>query len=367
LLTPALSQTVQAAEPVLHIGDVGPAVKTLETGLKKLSLYHGAIDGIFGPGVKQAVVALQHRDGIVATGIVGPSTWHALWAALHPPATRAAAAGLIREGDTGPQVTHVQDLLREVGAHLGATGHFGPETETAVVAFQRSQGLRPDGVVGINTMRALAAAIARLRGTLQEGDRGPAVRTLQRELNELGYGTGGIDGVYGPATKAAVQRFEQAEGLTVNGIAGPSVNTALMRVLETSTDRGMTVQQSVAAAIVGFARQYIGSPYSWGGASPATGFDCSGFVQFVFSHFNIQLPRTSYQQYEVGTHVSVSELQPGDLVFFATDGPGASHVGIYIGGGNFIAADTYATGVRVDHMTGYWMSSYVGATIPPGL
>ncbi len=84
-------------------------------------------------------------------------------------------------------------------------------------------------------------------------------------------------------------------------------------------------------AIVQTAEQYLGVPYVWGGASPQTGFDCSGLVQYVFRQNGIPMPRTSWAQYSYVTKIPKSQLQPGDLVFFSTDGPGASHVGIYIG------------------------------------
>lgn len=88
---------------------------------------------------------------------------------------------------------------------------------------------------------------------------------------------------------------------------------------------------STAGGVVGIARQYIGVPYVWGGATPS-GFDCSGFTQYVFKQIGINLPRSSSQQRYAGTVVSASEAQPGDLVWW----PG--HVGIYTGNGNHIAA-----------------------------
>jgi peptidoglycan hydrolase-like protein with peptidoglycan-binding domain len=368
LLVPTLAQTAQAADPVLRQGDTGPAVKTLETGLKNLGLYHGAIDGIFGPELEAAVLAFQARHGLTRSGVVGASTWQALSAALEHQTTAAphfGAAGLLKEGDTGPAVVHVQQLLNAVGADLTVDGIFGPATASAVMAFQKAYGIPASGVVGTVTMSALETAGTAMDTVLQLGDKGPAVLILQRQLTALGYNTGGTDGVFGPDTQAAVEAFERAEGLTVDGIAGPLVHQALLRAME--TNRGMTANQSLAAAIVGFAQQYVGYAYSWGGASPSTGFDCSGFVQYVFAHFGIDLPRTSYAQYDVGTRISLDQLEPGDLVFFSTDGYGASHVGIYIGGGHFIAADNYATGVQIDTLSGYWMSNFIGGTVPPGL
>ena len=115
-----------------------------------------------------------------------------------------------------------------------------------------------------------------------------------------------------------------------------------------------------AAAIIATAKQYIGVPYVWGGSTPS-GFDCSGFVQYVFAKHGITLPRTSRDQYSVGTWVSNSNLQPGDLVFYNTSGSGVSHLGIYIGNGQFIHASS-SKGVMISEMSNsYWSARYYGA------
>lgn len=91
--------------------------------------------------------------------------------------------------------------------------------------------------------------------------------------------------------------------------------------------------------LVKSAAGFIGVPYLWGGTSPETGFDCSGLAMTVYQLNGLDLPRSSREQFEEGTAVSLEELQKGDLVFFATSGDGkVSHVGIYAGGGAFIHA-----------------------------
>lgn len=94
--------------------------------------------------------------------------------------------------------------------------------------------------------------------------------------------------------------------------------------------------------IVDYAVQFVGNPYVSGGTSLTNGADCSGFVQSVFKHFGISLPRTTYEQVEAGTSVSVSNLQPGDLVFYY---PGITHVGIYIGNNQIVHAANTKTGI----------------------
>jgi cell wall-associated NlpC family hydrolase len=108
--------------------------------------------------------------------------------------------------------------------------------------------------------------------------------------------------------------------------------------------------------VVGIAMRYLGTPYVWGGASPA-GFDCSGFVMYVYAQIGVSLPHSSYSQYGYGSPVSQGDLQPGDLVFF----DGLGHVGIYVGGGSFIHSPHTGDVVKISSMTGWYASTFVGA------
>jgi cell wall-associated NlpC family hydrolase len=116
----------------------------------------------------------------------------------------------------------------------------------------------------------------------------------------------------------------------------------------------------IGNSIVTFAESFLGTPYVWGGEDP-DGFDCSGFVQYVFNHFGITLPRTAdIQYYEAGTPVGSGALQIADLLFFETYEPGPSHVGIYIGDNQMINAQS--SGVSIAEFTNsYWSPKYLGA------
>ena len=143
---------------------------------------------------------------------------------------------------------------------------------------------------------------------------------------------------------------------------GKSTGTAVSAtVLKNSSNYIHGNETSKADAIISTAKKYIGVPYVWGGTSPS-GFDCSGLVQYVFRQHGIQLNRTTKTQYQHGSYVAKSNLQPGDLVFFQnTYTTGISHVGIYIGSGDFIHASS-SKGVMISSLSNsYWSSHYYGA------
>jgi peptidoglycan DL-endopeptidase CwlO len=109
---------------------------------------------------------------------------------------------------------------------------------------------------------------------------------------------------------------------------------------------------SRASQVIGIAMQYLGVPYVWGGASPA-GFDCSGFVMYVFAQIGVSLPHHAAAQYGYGVPVSRDQLQPGDLVFFN----GLGHIGVYIGGGQFIHAPHTGDVVKISSLYDSWYAS----------
>lgn len=118
---------------------------------------------------------------------------------------------------------------------------------------------------------------------------------------------------------------------------------------------------SGSSSIVERALSLQGTSYVFGGTSKS-GFDCSGFTKYVYSGSGISLPRTSYDQFASGTSVSKDNLQPGDLVFFTTYAKGASHVGIYIGGGRFVHAANPSSGVKTSSLSdSFYSSRYLGA------
>ena len=138
----------------------------------------------------------------------------------------------------------------------------------------------------------------------------------------------------------------------------PVVNT----IKTVSSGSGAATSASSSGSALGqqianFALQFVGYPYSWGGKSPETGFDCSGFVYYVYSQFGYTLNRVACDQALNGVHVDPNNLQPGDvLCFYSNDNYYIGHTGIYIGNNKFVHASTSTTGVIITELGGYYFT-----------
>ncbi|HWX08342.1 MAG TPA: NlpC/P60 family protein [Gaiellaceae bacterium] len=148
------------------------------------------------------------------------------------------------------------------------------------------------------------------------------------------------------AAAARISAQEQANNLQTTNSFGVGAQTP----------DGLVVPPSQYTGVVGIAMRFLGVPYVWGGSSPS-GFDCSGFVAYVYAQVGVSLPHYTGAQWGVGVPVARTDLQPGDLVFF----DGLGHVGIYIGGGQFIHAPHTGTVVQIASLDGWYTSNYVGA------
>jgi cell wall-associated NlpC family hydrolase len=170
------------------------------------------------------------------------------------------------------------------------------------------------------------------------------------------------------AGQSMAQTVERSNG---DAVTEPSTSLeAPTSRFKAATNKLTSSVNSMSASVVGSteslidnAMQLIGVRYRWGGNTPQSGLDCSGFVRYVFNDtFGFLLPRKSSQMSKVGLVVGKEELRPGDLVFFNTMRHAFSHVGIYVGDNKFIHAPSKGKSIRVDDMTKvYWEKRYNGA------
>jgi cell wall-associated NlpC family hydrolase len=161
------------------------------------------------------------------------------------------------------------------------------------------------------------------------------------------------------AAELRAARAAQAKVVEVQAQAQATQSYAATTVgVTAATPEGATVVPSSSySGVAGVAMQYLGTPYQWAGAAPG-GFDCSGLVMYAYSKLGVSLPHSSYAMWGDGVSVPKDQLQPGDIVFF----DGLGHVGIYIGGGQFVHAPHTGTVVQVSSLdSGSYASSYVGA------
>jgi len=121
--------------------------------------------------------------------------------------------------------------------------------------------------------------------------------------------------------------------------------------------RTLQSSQRLGTRVVDYAKKFVGIRYVYGGSSPRSGFDCSGFVRYVYAHFGVSLPHSSYAQFADGRRVSRRSLRPGDLVFF----DGVGHVGLYVGNGRFIHAPHSGTRVQITSLAGWYSARFSGA------
>lgn len=220
------------------------------------------------------------------------------------------------------------------------------------VAFQEQIGFVSNEYVTVNAEEAATLEVLKdpIYGRVTEGP-----------LNvRAGAGTD-FDKVTQVGTGAVMEILATVDGWYQ--IDSGYVSSDYVSIIDAAEAAAAAEASTTGNEIATYAKQFLGSRYVYGGSSPK-GFDCSGFTRYVLAQFGITINRTASAQMDNGTKVAMGELQPGDLVFFLKRGSGASrasHVGIYIGGDQFIHASTAKTGVIISDMdSAYYTTGFVG-------
>ncbi len=389
----AQDKVATVTDGILRQGTTSSQVLNLQEQLKRAGYFHQEPTGYYGRVTTEAVRSFQRAQGLTVDGIAGPKTLTALTntTAVSMSATSTNQAKseqqsnpTLRNGARGEAVSRLQQRLLDLGYYTGAVdGIFGQGTERAVRLMQNQHRLVVDGIVGAKTWSTLASASAMTSAgsgekqpqpadptpapppadqalgsssLLKIGSQGENVRVMQAQLKTIGLFNQEPTGYYGTVTEQAVRAFQRQQGLAVDGVAGKQTLDRLSKLAGTpvaNTGTGFSVMNIVADA-----SELLGIPYVWGGTN-TEGFDCSGFIHYVFAKNNIQLARTVAGMWEAGTVVAAPAV--GDIVFFETYTAGPSHAGIYIGNDQFVHSGT-STGVAVANLkTKYWSERYLGA------
>lgn len=183
------------------------------------------------------------------------------------------------------------------------------------------------------------------------------LKVAQQKLNVLGFSDERPSGKMTQATTDALKSFQKKHSLKVHGELDDVTYRKLTWEAFTQKEG---IQKVQGKDIVSRAAKYKGVPYVFGGTTPK-GFDCSGYVQYVFKDCKATLPRLADEQALKGVFVTQRQLRPGDLVFFTTYLPGASHVGIYAGSGQFWSASSSKGVILSSLKDEYWKTRYYGA------
>lgn len=376
-------------EYLLKNGDKDSVVYSVQQKLYESGFLTVSPTGYYGTDTQAAVEAYQKENQLAVDGIAGPATMQSLLGSALQAASYIATGSFFQEGDSSLEVGALQRRLMELGYYDydGFTGNYGPVTQEAIRLFQRTNGLKQDGIAGAETLTLLAGEDA-LPYTVRLEDEGEDVRKIQNRLKELGYLSGSADGIYGTATQKAVVSFQKQNGLSADGIFGQNTQELLYSPSakaapaaksssgssakkESSASSGSSKEQETSSAssssdvsqMIRFAKEQLGKKYVWSAEGPSS-FDCSGFVYYVLKNSGVSTGRYSaagFSQVSSWEKIeSKGDLQPGDLVFFTA--PGSSrigHTGIWLGNNQYIHASTSAGKVVISSVGSYFNENFV--------
>ena len=241
-----------------------------------------------------------------------------------------------RVSDQDTRVLHEVTTFKAEVKSRGQRLETARKAQSSIVAERASQRSSIEG-----QLRERQRMLTSIKGEIAALEAAEARRQAQLEAQAR-------------ARLAAAQRQTQAHPSAVQAPLAPAVEG---ESAVAAPDPVMAAPAARYGGVVGIAMQYLGVPYVWGGASPS-GFDCSGFIMYVYGKMGISLPHHAASQYGTGAPVSRDQLEAGDLVFFN----GLGHAGIYVGGGSFIHAPHSGDVVKISSLSDSWYAqTYVGA------
>jgi cell wall-associated NlpC family hydrolase len=223
--------------------------------------------------------------------------------------------------------------------------HFSVTKDKLAPVWQPQRGVNMQFIGATNSAYALQVARSMTRPNKAKPQDSPSVRSLYRTTS------------YSQA--ASRSAIPPAKSMTTS-----STRSSLLASRSTSLSTIQRATASTGMRIARLALTLVGCPYVFGGES-MRGFDCSGLAEYVYAKAGVAIPRTSYEQFQVGQAISRDQMEPGDLVFFATTDSGPSHVAVYVGNGLMVQALNPSTGVIVSHLDAdYYRQRYIGARRP---
>lgn len=242
--------------------------------------------------------------------------------------------------------------------------HKAPVATPPAVSEARPVKAVPEPAAGVKAPKQAKKAAAKKPKKTKEKQQSKVqvqqsnwrLKVAQQKLQVLGFSDERPSGRMTEATSSALKSFQKQHKLKADG----ELNDATYHKLTWEAFAKEGIPKVKGKEIVSRAAKYKGVPYVFGGTT-TKGFDCSGYVQYVFKDCKAKLPRLADEQALQGIFVTQKQLRPGDLVFFTTYAPGASHVGIYAGDGQFWSASSSKGVILSSLKEEYWKQRYFGA------
>ncbi|MBP3372526.1 MAG: peptidoglycan-binding protein [Clostridia bacterium] len=357
-----IRQLEDAPCTVYGFADSGDAVSDLQNRLQHYGYYEGTPTGFYGTDTVEAMQAFQRANALPVSGTADERTQTLL---LGEDAISSSAYEIICSNahlslDDGTLFT---TALSSSPMVVSAQVEVWDETSGEFVELAEGQDYQQDTEI---TQESSVVDV----NNLKLGDESARVAQIQTRLQTLGYYRGAsVTNYYGTLMQQAVYNFQKAHGMTMDGVCGEATQEAIFSEDAISFDAYIasggveySARDELIAQLLQYAKRYIGCPYVWAGAGPSV-FDCSGYTMYVYKHFGYNFGHGCVvQSNALGAQLSISQLLPGDMVFFDTNGGHNSleHVGIYLGNGDFVHASSGQGRVMISNLySGYYNTNFM--------
>lgn len=354
-------------------GDSGDEVASIQQRLRDYGYYDEEPTGFYGTQTVHAVSAFKAANGLDADGAADALTCELLDG--DNATARAVYERMLADEETASRrgTSLVTALTYAPDALAGsAQVEVWDEKSESYVELADGQTYDPNALIPHSEETVAAETVVNTGdpNNLKLGDENERVAEIQTRLSELGYyAAASVTNYYGTMTQTAIYNFQKANGMMPDGVCGTATQNLLFSGSAVTFGDYLaaggleySARDEVINQLIAYSKNYIGCPYVWAGAGPRV-FDCSGYTMYIFRHFGYSFGHgCSVQSNALGAQLSMSELLPGDLVFFDTNGGHNSleHVGIYIGNGQFIHASSGGGRVMINSLTsGYYCGNFM--------
>lgn len=319
------------------------ATKTSATSTSSVTVKSGDSLWTIAQKYSTTVAELQKLNGLNGNTLITPGQSLKV-SGTAPAATQAPA----KAATTTPQVTvsanHVTYTVKSGDSLYTIAQEYGVSVDSLRSANKLGSVLVPGQTLTVNDPTKTPAQ-APAANTQAAANTNTTAATASTTTNTPAAASSSSSTTAASSSSSVASSSAPATSSNTTNTTQAATSSSTPQATTQSNHTAVAATSVSTSSVISYAEQFVGVPYVIGGTSP-NGFDCSGFVQYVFAHFGVNLPRTSEAQSTIGSSVSVSSAKPGDLLFWGGQGS-AWHVGIYVGGSSYIAAPQPGESVAV--------------------